>query len=120
MNLKHIHNEPYVILSRLKDMLGYSDVRSVMSWCEKNGVYVIKQGNQKLVNSTEFILSYYKPFIQHLKSKHCNWKERFIDYLEGNITNLLVEKEVVTIPVQSKTITKRRTESSFLQKLKDL
>lgn len=120
MNLKHIYNEPYVILSKLKGMLGYKDMRSVIEWCEKNGVYVMQQGNQKLVNSTEFLLSFYKPFIQHLKSKHKDWKERFIDYLEGNVKNLLTEQEFITISIQSKTIKEKRVESSFLQKLKNL
>ena len=119
MNLKHIHNEPHFVLSKLKEILGYKDMRSVIEWCEKNGVYIMHQGNRQVVNSCEFLLSFYKPFINHLKSKHENWKELFINYLDGNLVEILscsASKILPSKPYRAKSV----NEKSFLQKLKDL
>jgi hypothetical protein len=126
------HKDPNIHLTKLKDILGYRDMRSVIEWCEKNGVYILRQGNKQVVNTAEFILSYYKPFINHLQTKHQNWKEYFINYLEGNIKKLITETIAIqshiinaNSPIQSITYTNARQKtknktSPFLNILKNL
>ena len=106
---------------KLKNILNYKDLRSVIQWCSKNEVFIIHQGNKQFVNKWEFILSFYKPFIKHLKGKHNNWKEVFLGYLNGDLGNLLASsKEEVQ---NSSSVTykpKNKKEASFLNKIKKL
>jgi hypothetical protein len=74
---------------KIKKLLNYKDLRSVIHWCTKNDVFIIHQGNKQFVNKWEFILSFYKPFIKHLKRKHKNWKDMFLNYLNGEVNHLL-------------------------------
>ncbi len=94
-------------------------MRSVILWCKSNSVFILHQGNAQLVNSSEFILSFYKPFINHLKVKHKDWESRFIDYLEGNIQQLISDSpSFSSIPQrQSKQVNKN---NPFLKTLKEL
>ena len=119
-------------LHKLRDILGYRDIRSVIDWCTENGVYILHQGNHKVVNTSEFILSYYKPFIKHLKKKHKNWKECFINYLEGNINKLIPESVTINLEPNIQQIPSQQFEmndyklssqtkdTSFLNMLKNL
>lgn len=106
-------------LTELKRMLNYKDLRSVMNWCDKNDVFVMLQGNLQFVNKHEFLLAFYKPFITKLRLKHENWKEVFVDYLKGNLTNLLTDPSKPKY-VKSNYRPNNNTEKSFLNKIKDL
>ena len=108
-------------LVKIKEILYYKDLRSVSEWCRKNNVFILRQGNTQYVNQWEFILSFYKPFIKHLKRKHKNWKELFSNYLKGDLGQLLVT------PIESESIiksanykAKTRLETSFLDKIKKI
>jgi len=104
---------------KLKNILNYKDLRSVINWCTKNDVFVFQQGNTQFVNQWEFILSFYKPFITHLKRKHENWKEMFLNYLSGELGVLLgTSKEEVTVRTNYKAKTK--SQISFRDKLKNI
>jgi len=104
---------------KLKNILNYKDLRSVINWCTKNDVFVFQQGNTQFVNQWEFILSFYKPFITHLKRKHKNWKEMFLNYLSGELGILLgTSKEEVI--VQSNYKVKTKSQISFLDKMKNI
>lgn len=108
-------------VSRIKMLLNYSDVRSVIRWCNENHVFIIKQGNRKFVNKNEFILSFYSPFIQHLKNKHKNWKEVFINFLKGELMELLNRMEDHQIKKERKKYQARTNqEMSFLTLIKKL
>lgn len=106
-------------LNELKRMLNYKDLRSVMNWCGKNDVFVISQGNSQFVNKHEFTLAFYKPFISRLKTIHKNWKDVFMNYLNGNLTKLLPEAESQNVPV-ARYKPKTAVEKSFLNKMKEL
>jgi len=104
---------------KLKNILNYKDLRSVINWCSKNDVFVFQQGNTQFVNQWEFILSFYKPFITHLKRKHENWKEMFLNYLSGELGILLgTSKEEVT--TRSNYKAKTKSQISFLDKMKNI
>jgi hypothetical protein len=82
-----------VELLKVKALLNYKDLRSVIQWCTKNKVFIIRQGNKKYVNKWEFIISFHKQFIKHLKEKHKNWKEIFIAYIKGDLRELVSSPE---------------------------
>jgi hypothetical protein len=106
---------------KLKSILNYKDLRSVINWCIKNEVFIIQQGNKQFVNQWEFVLSFYKPFIKHLKIKHKNWKEMFLNYLNGELGQLLaspIKKEQIIGSTSYKPKTRR--EISFLDKIKKI
>jgi len=107
---------------KLKNMLNYRDLRSVISWCAKNDVFIIQQGNKQFVNQWEFILSFYKPFIKHLKKKHKNWKEMFLGYVKGSLGNLLedLKEEIQPDTVSKPYKAKNKSEASFLNKIKKI
>jgi|GEM_PF-1274975 len=107
---------------KIKNILNYKDLRSVIHWCTKNDVFIIHQGNKQFVNKWEFILSFYKPFIKHLKRKHDNWKEVFLNYLSGELGSLLgASKEGSQLDIVSKSYKpKSKGEVSFLDKMKKL
>lgn len=106
---------------KLKNILNYKDLRSVINWCTKNDVFIIQQGNKQFVNQWEFILSFYKPFIKHLKRKHKNWKEMFLNYLNGELGQLLVTP-IDNAPIKGLDNYKPKTtlEVSFLDKIKKI
>lgn len=106
-------------LHAIKSVLNYRDVRSVVKWCRENEVYVLSQGNTQVVNLIEFILAFYKPYLEHLKRTKENWKTLFWDYVCGNMNGILTEKrEQREIANQYKP--KTNVERSFLQKMKNL
>ena len=106
---------------KLKNILNYKDLRSVIHWCSKNDVFIIHQGNKQFVNQWEFILSFYKPFIKNLKRKHKNWKEMFLNYLNGNINHLLA---IINddVPLENRTNYKPidKVGADFLKNIKEL
>ena len=106
---------------KLKNILNYKDLRSVINWCTKNDVFIIQQGNEQFVNQWEFILSFYKPFITHLKRKHKNWKEMFLNYLNGEVKDLLTSESENQLGLTSpKYKAKTGNEVSFLDKIKKI
>ncbi len=106
---------------KLKYFLNYKDLRSVLNWCRKNEVFIIQQGNKQFVNQWEFILSFYKPFIEHLKRKHKNWKEMFLNYLNGQLPNLLTKPNEVNFDNDSTAYSPQtKVETSFLDNIKKL
>ncbi len=108
-------------LIHVKTILNYKDLRAVRNWCRKHNVFIIKQGNKSYVNKWEFILSFHKQFIEHLKAKHKNWKKIFIAYLKGNLNHLVdtSEKSGKQLKVK-KYVSKSREEKLFLSKMKKL
>lgn len=70
--------------------LGYNDVRSALRWCKKNGVIVFVQGKKHLVNQTQFLASYYKPFISQLKEQYPKkWVELFKSYIKEDFEKVM-------------------------------
>lgn len=100
-------------------VLGYKNVRSVLTWCEKNNVFVLSQGNKQVVNSVEFIIAFYTPFIHHLKRTRENWKELFMGFVCGDVIGVIEDDSPCKKTFRSY-IPKSEIESSFLQKLKDV
>lgn len=115
MKLDKAYRDSYLFIHNLKEILGYKDIRSVIEWCDKNSVYILYQGNVKVVNTCEFVLSFYKPFINHLKAKHDNWKELFIDYLHGDFRKLIDNGSK-----RKSGLFKSKNETDFIQMLKGL
>lgn len=108
-----------ISLHVLKSILNYRDIRSVVKWCRENEVFVLSQGNAQVVNLIEFILAFYKPYLEHLKRTKKNWKTLFWDYVCANVHGILTEKrEQREIANQYKP--KTNVERSFLQKMKNL
>lgn len=107
-------------LSIIKKLLNYGDIRSAIKWCAKNEVFIIKQGNKRYVNKGEFILSFYKPFIVHLKNKHKNWREIFLKYINGEWKGLLTTIENTPIQLKKNYKPKSKEGISFLNTLKNL
>ncbi len=108
-------------LVKIKKVLNYKDLRSVVDWCGKNNVFILRHGNNQFVNQWEFILSFYDPFIKHLKAKHQNWKELFSIYLNGDLEQLLVNVDEKFSSVSStKFKVKTGVETSFLNKIKKI
>lgn len=106
-------------LHEVQVVLNYRDVRSVLKWCREHEVYVLTQGNAQVVNLIEFILAFYKPYLEHLKRTKENWKTLFWDYVCANVNSILTEKrEQREIANQYKP--KTNVERSFLQKMKNL
>lgn len=112
-------HDTIIDLHVIKSVLNYRDVRSVLKWCRENEVFVISQGNAQVVNLIEFILAFYKPYLDHLKRTKENWKTLFWDYVCANVSGILSEKREQR---QKKNQYKPKTniETSFLEKMKDL
>ena len=86
---KYVNQLKLIDIKVVQNILKYEDLRSTLNWCRKNGLFVLNQGRSRTVNEIEFILSFYQPYIQNLKKKHKNWREKFINYIEGNFYQLL-------------------------------
>ncbi len=76
-------------IREVMQLLKYKDVRSAIKWCEDNDVFVFTQGNTQIVTQVEFILAFYKPFIDHLKRTQENWKELFVSYISGDVRSFV-------------------------------
>lgn len=109
-------------LEEVMVLLKYKDVRSVLKWCKKHKVFVLNQGNAQVVNHIEFVLAFYRPYMEHLKQTKENWKELFVDYVCGNVINILGGEKVKSRdPDQdSEVIRSSRRKSAFLEKVKNL
>lgn len=108
-------------LINIKYILNYEDIRSVKNWCKKHNVFIFKIGNKSYVNKFEFILSFYKKFINHLKANHKNWKALFIGFVKGNLNEIIDSIEDNNrIVNQNKYIPNSVRGNSFLSKMKKL
>ena len=106
-------------LTEAKALLNYRDIRSVLKWCEDNDVFVIEQGNTKVVNLAEFILAFYKPFILHLKHSKENWKELLMSYVCADMTELIDDGTSIR-RLKNPAPKKSDIESSFIKKMRGL
>lgn len=114
-----LNNKEFMELNQVKHALNYRDYRSVIQWCQENNVFINHQGNRKLVNRIEFLLSFHKPFLNHLKRIHKDWKERFIAFLNGDLKTLIqTEKELKKR--ENKYVPRQDIEVSFLNNIKNL
>jgi len=87
----------------IMDRLGYNDLRSVLKWCKKNRVIVFNQGKRKLINRTQFLIAFYKPFIEQLRKKHPNnWSKLFESYLSNDVENAMNTANPKTFPKVSR------------------
>lgn len=106
-------------LKEIKKVLNYQDIRSVCNWCKKNNVFVLSQGNTQVVNLIEFILAFYKPYIDHLRKTEANWKTLFLKNIKANLDEILDDKDELKSS-QNNYKPKSNLEKSFLKKLKEL
>ena len=119
--ISHCNAMGLLELVKIKKVLNYKDLRSVVDWCGKNNVFILRHGNNQFVNQWEFILSFYKPFITHLERKHKNWKELFLNYLNGELGQLLTtQTENISAKGSGKYKPKTKKQVSFLDKIKKI
>lgn len=104
-----IENDKYLDLDEVKKSLNYKDLRSVAQWCKKNGVLIIEQGKRHLVSKIEFLTSFHKPLMEHLKTSFTGEKSKLS-------TVGASKKTISTKPYKPKS----ETEKSFLSTLKNL
>lgn len=72
------------------NILKVKDIRTVINWCKRNGIFIFKIGKGKYVNKIELELGIDKPFIESLKIKHPeNWKEIYSAFKEGDYFAIL-------------------------------
>jgi len=113
----------FLTLNRVKQMLNYSDSRSALNWCKENGVFVIHQGNAKVVSRVEFLLAFQKPLIEHLKRNHKNWKDRLSNYMKLNLNDSILSEynsDTIETHVTTNYKPKSEIEKSFLKNIKEL
>ena len=65
-------------LSELGEMLGYSDPRSIVNWCNKNKIAIMPSGKIKYVASAQIELYYENQFKDYV-TKHCDNPEKVMD-----------------------------------------
>jgi len=111
--------ESYMEIEKAKQTLNYRDIRSVIQWCKKNGVFVFEQGKRLLVSKSEFLTSFHKPFVEHLKRSHENWQEMFEGFIRGEISNSLIIQQEQKVIAHSYS-PKSDVEKSFLKKIKEI
>jgi hypothetical protein len=118
---KYITQFKLIDVRVIQKILKYRDLRSTLNWCRGNGLFILEQGRSKTVNEIEFILSYYEPFIQNLKRKHINWKEMFLNYLNGDFNQLLSSSDMKPQNI-GKDVYKPKSKStqSFLNDMRDI
>lgn len=104
-----VENDKYLDLDEVKKSLNYKDLRSVAQWCNKNGVFIIEQGKRHLVSKVEFLASFHKPLMEHLKNNFTGEKSKFSPAAAS-------KKTISTKPYEPKS----ETEKSFLATLKNL
>lgn len=92
--------------------LGYNDIRSAIKWCKRNGVVVFTQGKSRLVNGTQFLISFYKPLINQLQQQYPEkWVELFRSFIQQDFAKTME----ILHPKQFSSLTKRykpKSESS--------
>ncbi|MDP1881020.1 MAG: hypothetical protein Q8K60_08795 [Parachlamydiaceae bacterium] len=77
-------------LKVVMNILKVKDIRTVINWCKRNGIFIFKIGKEKYVNKIELELGIDKPFIESLKIKHPeNWKEIYCAFKEGDYFAIL-------------------------------
>lgn len=98
------------------EKLGYSDIRSAINWCKKNGVIVFTQGKKHLVNKTQFLISFYKPLINKLKEQHPEkWGMLFKSFISEDFEKVIEILNPKKFKASSKRYTpKSETSKSFL------
>ena len=75
-------------LSELGEKLGYSDPRSIVNWCKKNKIAIMRSGKIKYVASAQIELYYENQFKDYV-TKHCDNPEKVMDaYHDGDKVKL--------------------------------
>ncbi|MBI3133625.1 MAG: hypothetical protein HYZ14_03020 [Bacteroidetes bacterium] len=101
-------NEKYLDIEEVKKSLNYKDLRSVAQWCKKHGVFILEQGKRHLVSKLEFLASFHKPLMEHLKS---------IATVKPKLTTAEASEKTLTSKIYTP---KSETGKSFLSTLKKL
>jgi hypothetical protein len=76
-------------LETLAEFLNFKDPRSVRRWCDKNNVFIIKQGKQECVSQISFEEAFNKPLIVNLKNQYGgDWEEVYKMHQSGDVVGL--------------------------------
>jgi hypothetical protein len=76
-------------IETLSELLNLKDPRSVRRWCEKNNVFIIKQGKQECVSQISFEEAFNKPLIINLKNKYgSDWDVVYKMHQEDDVVGL--------------------------------
>lgn len=85
-----IMKEEIIKLSELGNLLGYSDTRSIETWCKKNGIPIIPAGKVKYVLAS-FIEQYFKDSLTNEISR-----QNKVPRNDNGIDRLSVIKQIQT------------------------
>lgn len=108
-----------IFMKELMLHLNYTDVRSVRAWCIKNNITIVTAGKIEFVFESEFCLAIEQTFINKLKKKFADkWQDVYNLYNEGNITELSLLNQQLSIPNMYFEI-KPTKENHFTKKLKN-
>lgn len=105
-------------LKLLMNVLGVTDIRTAVSWCKRNGIFIFKIGREKYVNKIEFELAIDKPFIESLRIKYLeNWKDVYSAIKKGEYRTIL-DQELQTNQLNKlKFVAPGRSGNNFIKKI---
>lgn len=94
-----------------------TDIRTAISWCKRNGVFIFKIGKEKYVNAIEFELGIDKPFIESLKIKHPkNWKEVYCAFKNEDFFTIL-DKDFQKVTANQKFEAPGKSGNNFIKNI---
>ncbi|MBL7921699.1 MAG: hypothetical protein JNJ40_15400 [Bacteroidia bacterium] len=99
------------------NVLMATDIRTAISWCKRNGVFIFKIGKEKYVNKIELELCIDKPFIESLKVKYPeNWKEVYCALKSGDYLTIL-DKDLQKVTANKKFIAPGKSGNKFIKNI---
>lgn len=108
-----------ISLSEIADFFNLKSLRTVINWCKRKGLLILKYGKEKYVNLIDFHIVIDSPFIEALKSKYPkDWATIYVAYKKSDYETIATflnpksETKKETFKIESKAA------MSFLNKIK--
>lgn len=118
LNKENRLNLDKITLNEIAEFLNFKSLRTVISWCKRKGIHILKFGKEKYVNLIDFHFAIDSPFIEALKSKFPkDWAIIYSAYKKmdyetiATFLNPISEIRKETFKIKSKSAT------SFLNKI---
>ena len=69
LNKENRLNLDKITLNEIAEFLNFKSLRTVISWCKRKGIHILKFAKEKYVNLIDFHFAIDSPFIETLKTK---------------------------------------------------
>ena len=115
-NVKALNDK--ISIKEIMIALRIEDARTVIKWCKKKSILIVKLGKEKYVNLIDFEIAVDQPFIESLKEKYPqNWKEIYQAYKKEDYITIIDQMTKPTLYSKIKFVAPGVSGNNFIKRI---